>query len=52
MVRYAGGAVLIKLLYNNVMYFISDAACLISGWCNNNDLILNVTKTKAMYITN
>ena len=28
LVRYAGGAVLIKLLYNNDMSFISDAACL------------------------
>mgnify|MGYP001795631533 FL=1 len=52
LVKYADDAVFIELLFDNDTSSMSDAACALSGWCNDNDLILNVSKTKEMYITN
>lgn len=50
--KYADDAVLIELLSDNDISYMSDAACVLSDWCNDNDLILNVSKTKEMYIMN
>jgi len=52
LIKYADDAVLIELLCDSDTSLMSEAAAVLSGWCTENDLLLNVTKTKEMCISN
>ena len=52
LIKYADDTVLIELLSNGDISNMSHAATELAGWCTDNDLILNVSKTKELMLCN
>ena len=52
LIKYADDAVFIELLHRDDDSCLDIAANDLAGWCTDNDLILNVTKTKSLILSN
>ena len=52
LIKYADDTVFIKLLSKNDVLQTDIAAHDLAGWCHDNDLFLNVSKTKELLLCN